>query len=50
MLESMLSGRKVRVPPGLYARYRTELEPFALPDPGEAGGDGELFARGRPGA
>jgi uncharacterized protein YecE (DUF72 family) len=42
MIQSMLSGRKVRVPPGLYARYRTELEPFAVPDPGD---DGELFAR-----
>jgi uncharacterized protein YecE (DUF72 family) len=42
MIESMLSGRKVRVPPGLYARYRAELEPYAVPDPG---GDGELFAR-----
>lgn len=42
MIESMLSGRKVRVPPGLFAKYRAELEPFAVPD---AGGDGELFAR-----
>ncbi|HXJ22946.1 MAG TPA: DUF72 domain-containing protein [Polyangia bacterium] len=43
MIESMLSGRKVRVPPALFARYREALEPFALPDPGD---DGELFARG----
>ena len=42
MIESMLSARKVRVPPGLYARYRAELEPYAVPD---AGDDGELFAR-----
>ena len=44
MIESMLCGRKVRVPPGLYARYRAELEPFAVPD-GGSGGAGELFAR-----
>ncbi len=46
MIESMLSGRKVRVPPGLYAKYRAELDRFATPD---AGGDGELFARLTPG-
>lgn len=45
MIESMLSGRRARVPPGLYARYRAELEPFAVPD---SGGDGELFARLQP--
>jgi uncharacterized protein YecE (DUF72 family) len=43
MIESMLSGRKVRVPPALFARYRDTLEPFAVPDPGD---DGELFTRG----
>jgi uncharacterized protein YecE (DUF72 family) len=42
MIESMLSGRKVRVPRALYDRYHETLEPFALPDPGD---DGELFAR-----
>jgi hypothetical protein len=42
MMESMLSGRKVRVPPGLLARYRAELAPFAVAD---AGDDGALFAR-----
>lgn len=45
MIESMLSCRKVQVPPGLYVRYRAELEPFAVPDDGEAGVAGELFAR-----
>ena len=43
MIESMLSGRKVRLPPSLFARYRDTLEPFAVPDPGD---DGELFTRG----
>jgi uncharacterized protein YecE (DUF72 family) len=43
MIESMLSGRRVRVPPALFARYRDTLEPFAVPDPGD---DGELFTRG----
>ncbi len=42
MIEGMLSQRKVRVPPTLYARYRAALEPFALPDHAD---DGELFAR-----
>jgi uncharacterized protein YecE (DUF72 family) len=32
MIESMLDGEKVRVPPTLFARYRKELEPFAVPD------------------
>ncbi|HVT09788.1 MAG TPA: DUF72 domain-containing protein [Polyangia bacterium] len=45
MIESMLSGRKVRVPPGLFARYRAQLEAHAVPDGGEAGAAGELFAR-----
>jgi uncharacterized protein YecE (DUF72 family) len=43
MIESMLSGRKVRVPPSLFARYPDALGPYALPDPGD---DGELFTRG----
>lgn len=42
MIEAMLFHRKVRMPPGLMARYGAELEPFAVPDPGD---DGELFAR-----
>jgi uncharacterized protein YecE (DUF72 family) len=42
MIESMLSGRKVRVPPGVFAKYRAELEPYAVPDGGD---DGALFAR-----
>ena len=41
MIESLLWDRKVPVPPGLYARYRSELEPFALPDLPD---QGELFA------
>jgi uncharacterized protein YecE (DUF72 family) len=32
MIEAMLEGQKVRVPPTLFARYREQLEPFAIPD------------------
>jgi uncharacterized protein YecE (DUF72 family) len=32
MIESMLSGKKTRVPRLLYARYQRELEPFAFPE------------------
>ncbi len=33
MIEAMIDGDKVPVPPTLFARYRKELEPFAIPDP-----------------
>ena len=33
MIEAMLRKERVAVPPTLFARYRKELEPFALPDP-----------------
>lgn len=42
MIESMLSGRTVRLPPDLYARYRDQLQPFATPD---ELGQVELFNR-----
>jgi uncharacterized protein YecE (DUF72 family) len=32
MIEGMLGGGKARVPPTLFARYRSTLEPFAVPD------------------
>jgi len=41
MIESMIEGEKVLVPPTLFARYRKELEPFAVPD---APDQPELFA------
>ncbi len=41
MIEAMLAGEKVRVPPTLFARYRKQLEPFAVPD---WAGEGDLFA------
>ena len=41
MIEAMLAHHKVKLPPGLVARYPAELEAFAVPDPGD---DGELFA------
>src|SRR3569623_1263069 len=41
IIEPMLAHQKVRLPPTLIARYRAELEPFAVPDPGD---DGALFA------
>lgn len=37
MIEAMLSGRKARVPPTLFERYREELEPFAIPDRADEG-------------
>ena len=41
MIEAMIEGQKVPVPPTLFSRYRKELEPFAVPDgPDEP----ELFA------
>ncbi len=43
MIEGMLSQRKARLPPSLFARYRAALEPYAIPD--RADDDGELFAR-----
>jgi uncharacterized protein YecE (DUF72 family) len=45
MIEGMLWGRKARVPPTLFAKYRAALEPFAIPE--EARDDGALFARAR---
>src|SRR3569623_616325 len=42
IIEPMLAHQKVKLPPTLIARYRAELEPFAVPD---AGDDGALFAR-----
>jgi len=42
MIEAMLAHQKVKLPPGLIARYPAELAPFAIPDPGD---DGALFAR-----
>ena len=41
MIMSMLASERVRVPAGLFAHYRKELEPFAVPD---AVGQTELFA------
>ena len=41
MIMSMLASEKVRVPAGLFAQYRKELEPFAVPD---VVGQTELFA------
>jgi uncharacterized protein YecE (DUF72 family) len=32
MIEAMIEGEKVPVPPTLFARYRKELEPFAVAD------------------
>jgi uncharacterized protein YecE (DUF72 family) len=32
MIEAMVAGEKVRVPPTLFARYREQLQPFAVPD------------------
>jgi uncharacterized protein YecE (DUF72 family) len=40
MIEAMLEGEKVPVPPTLFARYREELERFAVPDVAS----GPLFA------
>jgi uncharacterized protein YecE (DUF72 family) len=44
MIDAMLEGEKVPVPPTLFARYHEQLEPFAVPDPeaadlGIAGGE-----------
>ncbi|HEX3904046.1 MAG TPA: DUF72 domain-containing protein [Polyangia bacterium] len=41
MMEAMLWERKVPLPPTLFARYRSVLEPFTVPDRPD---DGELFA------
>ena len=41
IIEAMLAHHKIKLPPTLFARYRAELEPFAVPDPGD---DGALFA------
>jgi uncharacterized protein YecE (DUF72 family) len=41
MLEAMIEGEKVPVPPTLFARYREQLEPFAVPDTPD---EPELFA------
>ena len=40
MIEAMLWERKVPLPPGLFARYRSVLEPFTIPDRAE---EGDLF-------
>jgi hypothetical protein len=40
MIMSMLASEKVRLPASLFAQYRKELEPFAVP---EVVGQAELF-------